>query len=107
MILVHQRYFAKPGLRERVIETRVEASRRLAALGVPAGSIWTPVRDDPALSVADAPDVVWECTYPDLVERERIRALQGGDPVFHRIRMRQGAQLDRWVREHYRLVDWT
>src|SRR5262249_61303630 len=30
MILVHQRYTAKPGLRERVLATRVEASRRLA-----------------------------------------------------------------------------
>lgn len=107
MILVHQRYFAKPGLRDRVIETRVEASRRLAALGVPAGRIWTPVHDDPALAAPGAPDVIWECTYPDLAERERIRALQEGDPMFHDIRMRQGTQLDRWVREHYRLLDWA
>ena len=109
MILVHQRYFAKPGLLERVIETRVEASRRLAELGVPAGQIWVPVHEagvstrgtsDPAI-----PDVIWECTYPNLEARERIRALQESDPAFHAIRTKQGTQLAQWVREHYRLFE--
>ncbi len=102
MILVHQRYFAKPGLRERVIETRVEASRRLAELGVPAGQIWVPPLEasDPAI-----PHVIWECTYPNLEARERIRALQESDPTFHAIRTKQGTQLAQWVREHYRLLE--
>ncbi len=102
MILVHQRYVAKPGQLERVIETRIEASRRLAELGVPAGQIWVPAREagDPAI-----PDVIWECTYQNLEERERIRALQESDPAFHAIRTRQGTQLAQWVREHYRSLD--
>ncbi len=104
MILVHQRYFPKPGLREAVIETRVEASRRLAALGVPPGKIWVPVRGQPGISDAGLPDVIWECTYTSVEDRERIRALQEGDPAFHAIRTRQGTQLDRWVREHYQLL---
>jgi hypothetical protein len=106
MILVHQRYVAKPGLRERVLETRIEASRRLAALGVPAGQIWVPVTGESGIDPADAADVVWECTYADLGERERIRAFQEGDAAFAAIRTRQGGQLNRWTREHYRLVDW-
>jgi hypothetical protein len=106
MILVHQRYVAKPGLRERVLETRIEASRRLVQLGLPAGQIWVPVMGEPGIEPADAADVVWECTYADLSERERIRALQENDPVFSAIRTRQGGQLTRWTREHYRLVDW-
>jgi hypothetical protein len=109
MILVHQRYFAKPGLVERVIETRVEASRRLADLGVPAGQIWIPAGEDAAreinLSGASIPDVIWECTYPTLEERERIRSFQESDPAFHAIRTRQGTQLAQWVREHYRLLE--
>jgi hypothetical protein len=106
MILVHQRYTAKAGLREHVLETRIAASRRLAELGVPAGQIWVPVRDEVDLDARDAADVVWECTYPHLEERERVRAFQEGDPAFAAIRARQGTQLTRWTREHYRLVEW-
>lgn len=106
MILVHQRYTARPGLRERVLETRIEASRRLAELGVPAGQIWVPVTDEPGIDPADAADVIWECTYPDLPDRERARAFQEADPTFAAVRMRQGGQLTRWTREHYRLVEW-
>ena len=105
MILVHQRYVAKPGLRERVLETRIEASRRLAELGVPAGDIWVPATGA-GIDPAAAADVIWECTYPDLGERELIRALQEGDSSFAAIRARQGEQLTRWTREHYRLVEW-
>ena len=105
MILVHQRYAAKPGLRERVLETRIEACRRLAELGVPAGRIWVPVTEVAGVDPADTADVIWECTYPDLRERERIRAFQEGDATFAAIRTRQGGQLARWTREHYRLVE--
>ncbi len=109
MILIHQRYFAKPGVLERVVETRVEASRRLADLGVPAGQIWVPVGEEDAsginLRAAGIPDVIWECTYPSLEERERIRVLQESDTTFHGIRTKQGTQLSQWVREHYRLLE--
>jgi hypothetical protein len=104
MILVHQRYFAKPGLREKVLETRVAASRRLAALGVPTGRIWVPVPREAGIEQADLPDVIWECTYAGLAEREEIRALQEGDLEFAAIRARQGTQLVQWRREHYRLL---
>lgn len=107
MILVHQRYVAKPGLRERVLDTRIEASRRLAGLGVPPGQIWVPVTGEAGIDPAGAADVIWECTYPDLRERERIRALQEGDAAFAAIRTRQGTQLTRWTREHYRRVEWS
>jgi hypothetical protein len=100
MILVHQRYFARSGLRERVIDTRVEASRRLLELEVPAGEIWVPLGGEPG-----APDVIWNCLYPSMEERERCRNLQESDPTFSAIRTRQGTQLERWVREHYRLLE--
>ncbi len=106
MILVHQRYFAKPGLHDQVLETRIEASRRLRELGVPTGQIWVALRDEPGSPPASTPDLIWECSYPTLEERERIRVLQEGDPAFHAIRTRQGAQLAHWARERYRVVEW-
>jgi hypothetical protein len=105
MILVHQRYFAKPELRQQVVETRIEASARLASLGVPSGRIWVPMPLAADPEPADLPDVIWECTYASPEERERIRALQEGDPEFSAIRARQGTQLVRWRREHYRLLE--
>jgi hypothetical protein len=111
MILVQQRYFAKPGLRAQVLETRLEASRRLLEIGVPAGQIWVPAADVGTLATAGSagdaalPDVLWECAYPGLEHREEIRAKQESDPAFHAIRTRQGTQLARWVREHYRLLE--
>jgi len=105
MILVHQRYFAKPGLREKVLETRVAASRRLAALGVPTGRIWVPVPPEAGIEQVGIPDVIWECTYAGLAERERIRTFQEGDLEFAAIRARQGTQLAQWRREHYRLLE--
>jgi hypothetical protein len=111
MILVHQRYFAKPDMRDRVLDTRVEASRRLMELGVPAGQIWVPARTAANLrsvsgEAADGlPDVIWECTYESLAAREEFRARQESDPRFHAIRTHQGTQLSRWLREHYDLVD--
>ncbi len=105
MILVHQRYFAKPGLREKVLETRIAASRRLAALDVPAGRIWVPVPPEGGIEQAEVPDVIWECTYAGLAERELIRAFQEGDLEFAAIRARQGTQLVQWRREHYRLLE--
>ncbi|MDQ7858714.1 MAG: hypothetical protein QN174_02235 [Armatimonadota bacterium] len=104
MILVHQRYYALPGVADRVLHTRLQASRRLAELGVPVGRIWVPVRETAGINADGLPDVVWECTYPDLETREAIRARQESDPAFHAIRTHQGTQLQRWVREHYRLV---
>lgn len=106
MILVHQRYVAKPGLYDRVVATRIEASRRLEALGAPAGEIWVAARDGDSGGQADSADVIWECRYAGLEERERIRAFQEADPAFQEIRRRQGGQLAKWTREHYRLVDW-
>lgn len=105
MILVHQRYYGKPGLRESVLEVRVEASRRLMELGVPAGQIWLPVRGETGMSIAGLPDVIWECTYLDFAAREEIRAKQESDPTFQAIRHRQGRQLAQWTREHYRLYE--
>lgn len=105
MILVHQRYFAKPESKDKVIETRIEASRRLMDLSVPSGKIWVPVRDEPGISDAGLPDAIWECTYPSLESREEIRAMQESDEAFRAIRTRQGTQLEHWVREHYRLLE--
>ena len=105
MILVHQRYFAKSGLRNKVIDTRVEASQRLAELGVPAGQLWVPVHGESRAHAGALPDIIWECTYPTYEEREEFRVRQESDPVFKAIRARQGTHLSHWAREYYRVLD--
>jgi hypothetical protein len=105
MILVHQRYFAKPDLREQVIQTRTEASQRLMELRVPSGELWVPVRGMAGGRDEDLPDIVWTCTYPSAEVREAFRETQESDPVFAAIRARQGTQMSRFIREHYRRLD--
>lgn len=94
MVVVIQRYFAKPGMARQVIETREEASERLRRLGVPAGSTLVPSR-----AVPGHPDATWICTYPSLDERERSRTLAESDPIFAAIRAKQSTQLERFERD--------
>jgi len=51
------------------------------------------------------PDVIWNCTYPSMDARERIRTLQESDHAFHDIRTRQGTLVQQFMREHYRRLD--
>lgn len=105
MILVHQRYFARSGLRNAVIDTRLEASHRLAELGVPVGQLWVPAHGEARGHAGELPDIIWECTYPTYEEREAIRVRQESDAVFKAIRTRQGTQLSHWAREYYRPLE--
>jgi hypothetical protein len=105
MILVHQRYFAKPGLREQVVQTRIDATRRLMALEVPSGELWVPVRGMAGGHDDGLPDIIWMCEYPGAEAREAFRVKQESDPVFAAIRARQGTQLTGFAREHYRRLD--
>jgi hypothetical protein len=94
MVLVIQRYFARPGLAERVLATRREASARLAELGLPTGTILVPHR-----VAGEGPDVVWICQYRDRTERERLRTLAESDSVFARVRARQATYVERFERD--------
>ena len=97
MILVHQRYSALPGMGVAVLATRRKADARLRELGVPVGRTFT--RDQPD----DAPDVIWECTYETIDERQRVEAILDADPAFTAIRAEQRDQLRHFAREYYTL----
>lgn len=97
MILVHQRYFAQPGMAAAVHATRRKANNRLRELCLPVGRTFT--RDQPD----DAPDVIWECTYETLDERQRVEAILDADPAFTAIRAEQRDQLRHFAREYYTL----
>jgi hypothetical protein len=55
----------------------------------------------------DLPDIIWTCAYPSAEVRETFRVTQEADPVFAAIRARQGTQVSRFMREHYRRLDVT
>ena len=95
MVTVIQRYYARPGMAEAVLETRLEASRRLAAMGLPTGVTLTPAE----AKAPDVPDVVWICHYLDLAERTLLSRTAESDSEFAAIRARQAGQLSRFERD--------
>ena len=96
MIVVCNRYYARPGMAAAVLATRRRASERLRELGVPAGRIYTLLAPQ-----EDAPDVLWECAYATMDERRRVEAILDADAAFTAIRAEQREQLRHFAREHY------
>jgi len=98
MILVVNRYFARPGAAESVLATRWRASARLAELGLPVGQIFVRARASDA-----GPDVIWQCTYASPAERRLVTDRLSADAAFEAIRAEQASQLARFEREVFEL----
>jgi hypothetical protein len=96
MILVHQRYYAKPGMSDAVLRTRQKANRILQELGLDVGRIYVL-----GVEQAGAPDVIWECTYQTLEERQEVEQILDTSPAFQAVRNEQGSQVDQFVREYF------
>ncbi len=72
VIVVHNYYYAKPGQQDAVYQWRLHASDVRARLGFPPGRVLRRLGDSDT-----QPDVIWECTYPDLAARQRdVRAVE-------------------------------
>lgn len=100
-IVERTRYFGKPGMADAVLETRREASRIRAALGLPHGRITVPIASEDGVA---QPDVEWECTFNGHAERDADMKARADSAQFEAIRQRMGSLLDRFERLVYEVV---
>ncbi len=70
-VVVHNAYYAKPGLAEAVYQWRLHASDVRVQLGFPPGRVLRRIEETGDSAQASQPDVIWECTYPNLAARQR------------------------------------
>jgi class 3 adenylate cyclase len=83
-VVVHNAYWAKPGLEEAVYLHRLHANEVRARVGLPTGRVLRRVGGDDTLH-----DVVWECEYRSQAAREAdVEALVASgvfEPVMERM----------------------
>ncbi len=84
-IVVHNAYYAKPGQAEAVYQWRLHASDVRVQLGFPRGRVLRldGQSDDPLQGLR--PDVIWECTYPNLAMRETDARAVEATPEFQAV----------------------
>jgi hypothetical protein len=96
-LVIHNYYFAKPGLADSVFRTRVEASAIRQRLGLVVGRVLR------RQSVSDSlPDVIWEAEYSDSAARARDVAALDGSAEFDAIQRR----MEKFIRRFDRAA-WT
>ena len=91
MFIERTQYYAKPGLRERVLEVRRKACLTRVRIGLPAGTIRVS-------RGGDGPDVSWECAFATVEDSERDLAARAASPEFEAVRKEMGALLARFER---------
>ena len=96
MIVVQNHYFAAPGQRQAVLETRRAANACRARLGLPVGRTLVIARGSETV-----PDVIWELDVPDLAAWEADLAVLAASPDFEAIRAQQRGQLRHFERMAY------
>lgn len=93
MITERTHYYAKPGLKDAVLETRRKACDVRVRIGLAAGSVY--VKADPK---ADGPDVSWACSFVDRAAHQADLDARANAPEFAAVRKEMGALLDRFER---------
>jgi hypothetical protein len=99
-VMVYNWYFARPGTAERVLATRLEASRVRRTLGLPAGRTLQRIEGGESL-----PDVLWEAHFPSVAAHDRDMQARAASATFESVRARMTPQLTRFERLLYTVVD--
>jgi dienelactone hydrolase len=93
MILERTHYYAKPGLRGRVLAIRRKACDVRLALGLPVGAIRVKVD-----TAADGPDVAWECAFADEAAHLSDLGARAASPDFEAVRAEMQGVIARFER---------
>lgn len=92
-LVVHNYYYAKPGLADSVHRTRLEASAIRRRAGLVVGTVLRRTSGPDSL-----PDVIWEAEYPDSVARAKDVAALDGNVEFEAIQTRMSGFIRRFER---------
>ncbi|MBI4639450.1 MAG: hypothetical protein HY731_02080 [Candidatus Tectomicrobia bacterium] len=95
MIITRNLYFALPGKEDDVLAVRKEASQIRLKLGLPQGRILRRLSE----KSPGKPDVVWECEFKSMEDREKDMAALDASPEFTAVRQKMGALLAKFERE--------
>ncbi len=93
VLVVHNYYYARPGMADSVYLIRLEASAIRRRAGLVVGTVLR--RTSGADSLAD---VIWEAEYPDSAARARDVAALDGNREFDAIQARMGTLIRRFER---------
>ena len=93
VLVVHNYYYAKPGMADSVYLTRLEASAIRRRAGLVVGIVLRRTSGPDSL-----PDVIWEAEYPDSGARARDVAVLDGNPEFDVVQARMGTLIRRFER---------
>ena len=97
-IVVLNMYYAKPGMEDEVLQTRQNASRIRASIGLPRGRILRRIND-----ADDLPDVLWECEFPDIAAHDRDMTARADSDAFEDVRSRMRTVASRFERTLWRV----
>ena len=101
-IVVHNLYYAKPGQAEAVYQWRLHASNVRAQLGFPRGRVLRRVDDATEPKPWPQPDVIWECDYASLAEREQDARAVESTPAFQAVMRHMRTLIDHFERRIWR-----
>lgn len=103
LIVVHNAYFAKPGLAEAVYQWRLHASDVRVELGFPRGRVLRQFAEPDDRAPTAWPDVIWECTYPSLEARQHDAKAVESTPEFQAVMRHMRTLIRRFDRQIWRV----
>jgi hypothetical protein len=103
-VVVQNYYYAKPGKADEVYRWRLHASDVRAKLGFARGRVLRRINTGNQTSAAqELPDVIWECEYPTIKDRERDASALSASPEFQAVQKHMGTLVRRFERGAYRV----
>ena len=112
-IVVQNYYYALPGKAEEVYEWRLHASEVRARLGLPKGRVLRRVAQPAATTQQtgmkpdslNLPDVIWECEYSSIAERNSDVERLGRSPEFEQVEKHMDTLIRHFERAIFELRD--
>jgi len=101
-VIVQNYYYAKPGKADEVYRWRLHASDVREKLGFARGRVLRRRESvDQTQESSNLPDVIWECEYANIDERERESTQVSATPEFQAVQQHMSTLIQRFDRATY------